>query len=173
MAIVGPVGAVAVQDGRSRAFPRGAAHHLDVGQAPAPLPQQSTAQRIGLEGEDAARVADTGRGSMTRDYTYVSDVVRANLLALSPRAADGMVINLGSDRETRLLDLYLLLANLLDEPRNRPLLSAPREGDIARLRVSYDRARRVLGWEPRVDLIEGLRATVRAAREIAEPSPAA
>lgn len=114
-----------------------------------------------------------GDGSMTRDYTYVSDVVRANLLALPPRAADGMVINLGSDRETRLLDLYLLLAKLLDEPRNRPLLSAPREGDIARLRVSYDRARRVLGWEPRVDLIEGLRATVRAAREIAEPSPAA
>lgn len=108
------------------------------------------------------RAAIYGDGSMTRDYTYVDDVVRATLLALDGVAADGEVINIGSNRETSLADLYRRLAVLLGNPANRPLLLPPRPGDIPRLRISAERARRLLGWSPRIDLEEGLARTAEA-----------
>lgn len=102
-----------------------------------------------------------GDGRLTRDYTYVSDVVRANLLAFETEAANGEILNLGADRETALVDLYATVARLLGRPDNRPEFLPARAGDIRRFRVSNARARRVLGWEPTVSLEEGLRETLR------------
>ena len=102
-----------------------------------------------------------GDGRLTRDYTYVSDVVRANLLALEVAEADGEVFNLGSDRETALIDLYAAVARLLGRPENRPVFLPARPGDIRRFRVSYAKAARILGWRPTVSLDEGLAEILR------------
>lgn len=102
-----------------------------------------------------------GDGRLTRDYTYVSDVVRANLLALEVAEAEGETFNLGSGRETALIDLYATVARLLGQPDNRPVFLPARPGDIRRFRVSYAKAERVLGWRPTVSLEEGLAEILR------------
>lgn len=102
-----------------------------------------------------------GDGQLTRDYTYVSDIVRANLMALEVEEADGQIFNLGSDRETALIDLYAAVARLLGRPDNQPVFLPARPGDIRRFRVSYGKAWRLLGWRPSVALDDGLTDILR------------
>ena len=110
------------------------------------------------EGERAEMYGD---GQLTRDYTYVTDVVRANLLAMALEEAEGEVFNLGSGQETALIDLYATVARLLGRPGDQPLFLPPRPGDIRRLRVSFAKAERVLGWRPTVSLHDGLTSVLR------------
>jgi UDP-glucose 4-epimerase len=72
---------------------------------------------------------------------------------------DGVLVNIGSGRETSVLDLYEALARITGygEP---PRFDAPRPGDVPRSVLDCSRARSVLGWEPWTDLRDGLAATV-------------
>jgi UDP-glucose 4-epimerase len=100
-----------------------------------------------------------GDGRQTRDFVFVSDAVRANLLAVDAPEASGAVCNVASGRATSLLDL-------LDEIRRQTwtampaIHEPPREGDVRDSLASLDRARALLGYEPSVDLREGLRLTI-------------
>jgi UDP-glucose 4-epimerase len=102
-----------------------------------------------------------GDGEQSRDFTYVDDVVEANLLAArAPEAAWGWVLNAGAGREptsiARLLELVAEAVGVRVEPRFEP----PREGDIRRSHADVRLARRLLGYEPRVGIEEGIRRTV-------------
>ncbi|MEQ1891485.1 MAG: NAD-dependent epimerase/dehydratase family protein [Planctomycetota bacterium] len=107
-----------------------------------------------------ARRAPTifGDGSQTRDFVFVTDVVAANLLAME-RVEAAQLYNVGTGASVSVLELYETLARLaaFDEP---PLFAAPREGDVPHSRATIARARRDLGFEPRVELAEGLRRTL-------------
>mgnify|MGYP000439332885 CR=1 FL=1 len=103
---------------------------------------------------------------MGRDYVYVADVVRANLLAL--RAGDAQVLNVGTGMETRTMELYravleaLRQEGLCQERRfEQPLKGPPRQGDIRRSVLSPRKAQEVLGFRAQWDLREGLRQTLR------------
>lgn len=99
-------------------------------------------------------------GVKTRDYIYISDVVDANLrsLSLSPNHPDP-IFNLGLGEEMHLIDLYGVLAKLLNkEPK--PVKLPARPGEQDRYCVNVDKATRDLGWKPRVKLEEGLRMTL-------------
>jgi UDP-glucose 4-epimerase len=98
-----------------------------------------------------------GDGSQTRDYVFVGDAVDA-----FARAADrgkGVLLNIGSGRETSVLALHEMLARITGFPM-RPEFTDPKPGDIARSVIDPGRARKVLGWEAWTPLEEGLRRTV-------------
>jgi UDP-glucose 4-epimerase len=103
-----------------------------------------------------------GDGSQTRDFTYVDNVVQANLKSLkSKRPLMGDVLNVGTGRRVSLLDLIASINRALGtelEPEFRPA----RAGDVRDSLASLDRVRAALGYEPTVDFEEGLRRTLGA-----------
>lgn len=107
-----------------------------------------------------ARRAPTifGDGSQTRDFVFVGDVVQANLLAME-RARGAGLYNVGTGASVSVLDLYRALGSLagFDAP---PTFAPARAGDVPHSRANIDQARRELGFEPRVELREGLGVTL-------------
>jgi UDP-glucose 4-epimerase len=109
---------------------------------------------------DGSTVTIYGDGLQTRDFTYVSNVVSANLLAATRPAAvaSGQVCNVGAGSRISLLRLI----ELIKEVTGRPIHwegSAPRAGDVRDSQAGLDRARKVLSYEPRIGVVEGLQAT--------------
>jgi UDP-glucose 4-epimerase len=103
-----------------------------------------------------------GDGSKTRDYVFIDDVVRANLLALtvSPDHPNP-VFNIGTGIETTLNTVYHRIAELLGVPA-RPVYYPDRPGEQIRYCLDNAKAKRELGWEPKWSLAEGLPVTVKA-----------
>lgn len=102
---------------------------------------------------------------MVRDYCYVGDVAAANLAALTRGA--GEAFNIGTGQGTRTRQLYRLIYEAFCELRpETPAHLAElkkelaRAGDLRLSTLTADRARAVLGWEPRHDLAAGIRKTL-------------
>lgn len=94
-----------------------------------------------------------GDGKQTRDYVYVADVVAANLAALE--FAESGVFNIATGIETSVNEIYEKLAKLLSY--TAPSTNAPAvKGEILRSALDASRAKKELGWEPKVSLDEGL-----------------
>jgi UDP-glucose 4-epimerase len=100
-----------------------------------------------------------GDGTQTRDYIYVGDVVAAALAAATQKSARGE-INVGTGRETTVLELVEALRESAGATGFEPLFAPPRLGEIQRSCLDVTRAREVLGWEAQVDLREGMRRTL-------------
>jgi len=98
-----------------------------------------------------------GDGKQTRDYVYVGDVVRANLLAL--RTPGNHYLNIGTGIETDVNTIFAKL-NTLCGAQQREIHDAPKEGEQRRSVLNIAKAKSVLGWEPQVALDEGLAHTV-------------
>ena len=101
-----------------------------------------------------------GDGTQTRDFTYVDNVVHANILAATGPAerVNGSPINVGAGEQTSLLDLVKLIAKITG--RALPYrLAPPRAGDVHDSLASLERAERLLTYRPLVSLLEGLRRT--------------
>jgi UDP-glucose 4-epimerase len=96
-----------------------------------------------------------GDGLQTRDFVYVGDVVSACLAA---RGRNGGVFNIGTGRETSVLDLYRACAQVAGR-RSEPSFAEPRLGDVRRSVLDVSSARRELGWRAETSLDEGLRRT--------------
>ena len=107
----------------------------------------------------------TGTGEETRDWTYVEDIVDGLLRAGVMDEALGEVFNLGSGRETRVIDLATQINTLTGNDAG--IEHVGRRGwDIhSRRWASIDRAKRLLGYEPHTDLSTGLERTVRWIRD--------
>ena len=107
-----------------------------------------------------------GDGGQTRDFTYVGNVVDANLLAAKrpANAVSGQVVNVGAGDRTSLNELLALIGEVTGvevEAVRQP----PRPGDVRDSLASLSRAKRVLRYTPRVKLREGLEATWRWFRD--------
>jgi UDP-glucose 4-epimerase len=103
-----------------------------------------------------------GDGLQTRDFTYVSNVVAANLAAYRAEGPlGGIVLNVGTGRRVSLLDLVAAINDILGTHLD-PDFQPPRPGDVRDSQASLDRIRAVLGYEPQVDFEEGLRRTIEA-----------
>ncbi len=105
-----------------------------------------------------------GDGLQTRDFTYVSDVIRANLLAMRRKEPlGGVALNVGGGKRISLLDLVSALNAILGtdlKPEFRP----PRPGDVRDSLAGLDLVARELGYRPAIDFAEGLRRAVAATR---------
>lgn len=102
-----------------------------------------------------------GDGRQSRDFTFVEDVVAANLAAAAAPAAAcaGQPYNVGAGGQVSLLELLATLGHLLEvEPR--PVHTEPRKGDVRHSSADIGAARRHLGYDPRFGLEEGLRRTL-------------
>ena len=105
-----------------------------------------------------------GTGRQTRDYVYVGDVVAALLAVLAKEDASGEY-NVGTGRESSVLDIVAALSEYADGGFE-PVFEPPRLGEMERSCLDVTRARTELGWEPQVDLVEGLRRTVEWAARV-------
>lgn len=101
-----------------------------------------------------------GDGLQTRDFTYVEDVVRANLAALDLPEGGGRVANVGRGAPVSVLELWSAVAAACGRPGLAASHGPPRAGDIRHSRAATGRAREWLGFEARVPLDEGLARTV-------------
>ena len=110
-----------------------------------------------LDGQQATIFGD---GEQSRDFTYVSNAVDANLRA-TERASDiaGAVINIGCGDRTTINDLYRFIAQACDVDRPARHVE-PRAGDVRHSLASLERARELLGYRPVVSVEEGLQRTV-------------
>jgi UDP-glucose 4-epimerase len=97
-----------------------------------------------------------GEGSQTRDFTYVSDSARGILLAGTSPAAIGRTMNLGTGFELTINDLAKTIAQITERPDAVIQHDEPRPGDVLRLYADVSQARLLLGYEPRIPLVEGL-----------------
>lgn len=98
-----------------------------------------------------------GTGEQERDFVDVSDVARANWLALSQ--GGGRVYNIGSGTGTSINRIYALLAELTSY--DGPVVHGPsKQGEVYKIYLDASRARRELGWYPKMSLETGLARTV-------------
>ena len=104
-----------------------------------------------------------GDGLQTRDFVYVEDVARANMLALKSNYVGAL--NICSGRETSIVELYSILCSMMQGCPG-PEYAPPRPGDVRRSVGDCSLAGRVLGWRPLVDLREGLARTLAYYREV-------
>ncbi len=104
-----------------------------------------------------------GDGRQSRDFTFVGDVVAANLAAAAAPDAVGLTVNVGSGERRSLLDLLgavgAAAGGVLD-----PAFEAPRAGDVRDSQADITLAATALGYRPSVDLTEGIRMTLASYR---------
>ncbi|MCK4362887.1 MAG: NAD-dependent epimerase/dehydratase family protein [Dehalococcoidia bacterium] len=98
-----------------------------------------------------------GSGDKTRDYTHVSDVVSANLLAMEQ--GKNAICNIGTGVETSDQEIFDALAAALGYD-SAPLYTSVRPGEIQRICLDWSKAERELGWRPQLLLKEGIAKTV-------------
>jgi len=109
-----------------------------------------------------------GDGLQTRDFVHISDVVRANLLAATSDKAPGEIVNVASGVSSSLVDLIATLKQVIGSSAAGLEIEhqAPRAGDLRESSADISKARAVLGYEPRVQLKEGLAGVVEFFRGV-------
>jgi UDP-glucose 4-epimerase len=104
-----------------------------------------------------------GDGRQSRDFTYVANVVEANLLAAEVEGIGGAVLNVATGRATSVEELAETIGELVGRPVEREHFPE-RAGDVRDSWADVEAARSLLGYEPRVGLEEGLRLAAEAFR---------
>jgi nucleoside-diphosphate-sugar epimerase len=102
-----------------------------------------------------------GDGGQSRDFTYIDNVVEANLLAAAAPAekVSGRVMNVATGSSIMLNEVFAILCELTGY-RGKPAYAAPRSGDIRSSLADIRLAGELLGYRPKIDFREGLRRTV-------------
>jgi len=100
-----------------------------------------------------------GDGLQSRDFTYVANVVSANLLAATAPEAPGKVMNIACGERRSLLEVLAVLGRIMGRPV-APEFREERRGDVKHSLADISRARRYLGYAPQVSFEEGMRETV-------------
>jgi nucleoside-diphosphate-sugar epimerase len=119
---------------------------------------------------DGAMFPMFGDGRQIRDFTFVGDIVEANIRAAQVPLEPATVINVAGGSSVELLQVISIVGELCGSPVRLDVMD-PQAGDVRRTGGSTERARQLLGWSPEVPLREGLRRQVawhRARRGIQE-----
>jgi UDP-glucose 4-epimerase len=129
--------------------------------------QDPTSQYAAVVPRFIAAIADGhavpiyGDGEQRRDFTYVDNVLDANLLAAEANDVNGAVVNVATGRSLTVNELADTIGAVLDKSAEKEYHPA-RAGDVRDSWADISAARRLLGYEPRVELEEGLRLTAAA-----------
>ena len=102
-----------------------------------------------------------GDGRQTRDYTYIEDAIRAFDLVLNHESRLEP-INIGSGKEVSIIDLADMIIDLCGKKGEiKPVNVEPRIGEVKQLIADARKAKEILGWKPKYDLKEGLKAFIQ------------
>lgn len=113
--------------------------------------------RAALSGES---IVVYGGGGQTRDFVYIEDIVDALIAAATAPDINRQVINVGSGTQTSVNDLVAAIGQAVGKPLD-PIHSTGRPGGVRHMCADLARARKLLDFEPRTSLAEGLRRTMR------------
>ena len=103
-----------------------------------------------------------GDGEQTRDFTYVSNAVEANMRAAESKRGMGEVMNVANGQQVSINQLFQRVRQVIGRDDIEPEYKPARTGDILHSLADVSRAREYLGFEPRIRLEEGLRLTVES-----------
>ena len=99
-----------------------------------------------------------GDGNQTRDFVFVEDIVQSNLLAATQPAAVGEILNIGTGIGSSLEELVSILDHV--SGRKHPVIHTdPRAGEVKHSRANIEKARKMLGYNPKTTFKEGLSLT--------------
>jgi len=98
-----------------------------------------------------------GDGEQVRDFVYVDDIVKANLLAMEK--GEGEIFNIGTGNATSVNSLFKKLKEILKFDKDS-VYAQERKGEIKRIYLDCKKAKRLLGWQAKTDLVQGLRKTI-------------
>jgi len=101
-----------------------------------------------------------GDGYQSRDFTYIKNVVKANILSVLKPEAKGQVFNIANGKAHTVLEIYEFIKNYFGrdlEPKFEP----PRPGDVRHTLGDISRAREILGYVPEVDFQQGMLLTIK------------
>ena len=104
-----------------------------------------------------------GDGEQLRDYVYVKDVVSANIKSLTK--GNNEVINIGTNKTTSVTKLAAELSKIIDY-KKKPVFKPKRNGEMFKSFLNISKAKKVLGWQPKVNIIDGLKYTVEYFKNI-------
>ena len=107
------------------------------------------------------QVVINGNGEQERDFLYVADVVRANILAQD--RLEGQTLNLGTGVGTSVNDLFALMASKSGYA-GEPFYGPPKPGETFKIYLDASKAHQGLNWRPETNLDEGLSRTIRSFR---------
>jgi len=97
-----------------------------------------------------------GDGEQTRDFIHIKDVVQANLLALKKKNATGEIFNIATGKQTTINQLAAMLQQIMNKTNLKPVHTDPRPGDIRHSYADITKARKILQYEPKISLKQGL-----------------
>lgn len=120
-------------------------------------------------------VVRLGNLEASRDLTYISDTIEGFMRAAETPGLEGQTINLGAGREIRIGDLAQKVIELIGRPVRVEVEAQrlrPQKSEVGRLLSDNRLAARLMGWQPRVDLDEGLRRTIAWVRDHLDEYPA-
>ncbi len=100
-----------------------------------------------------------GDGLQERDFVYVGDVVDANLKAIENNNALNNSFNISTCKGTNVNAIFALIKKHTDYIGGK-IHTRPKKGEIRRIFLSYDKAKKLLGWQPSVSLEEGIKKTI-------------
>jgi UDP-glucose 4-epimerase len=100
-----------------------------------------------------------GDGKQTRDFIFVNDIVKANLLAAESPKSDGMTLNIACGKETSINDLAEMIIKMMGKDL-QPEYASKREGEINRSYADTSLAKQLLDFSPEYSLENGLEATI-------------
>lgn len=98
-----------------------------------------------------------GDGEQTRDYTYIDDVVDANILAMNSDAIG--VFNIGTGIETSVNKLFSIILDIM-KVNVKEIHGPPKEGEVRRSCLDYTQAKKILNFNPKIEIKDGIKKTV-------------
>jgi len=100
-------------------------------------------------------------GKQTREFNFVEDIIDGFILAAKTKEATGKVINLGNGREIPIKELIQTIAKMTNSKSNLQIGALPyRPTEIWRMCAANQRAKEILGWEPKISFEDGLAKTI-------------
>jgi UDP-glucose 4-epimerase len=103
-----------------------------------------------------------GDGEQTRDFVYIQDIVEANVLALKCEEVAGEIFNIGTGAATTINQLASVLLEITNKTHLEITHSKPRKGDIMHSVADISKARKKLGYSPKISLKDGLGELTRS-----------
>ena len=100
-----------------------------------------------------------GDGEQSRDFTYIENVVQANLLAMSAERLHGEAVNIACGERTSLNQLFHILKRILGS-KQTPVYEAPRKGDVRHSLADIRKGKKLINYEPKAGVEAGLKNTV-------------